>query len=82
MLNSPARRLLFGDHMLSTSFQIAGTDKTAQRNIPFSRGGTRIQTLVLASNSGLAGVDVSYSLNPLTQIGVSVPSMAGSEQLR
>lgn len=83
ILDSPALRSLFGDRSLTTAFQITATHAGPRLSVAFSGGGSRIQNLatsaaasalVPASNSGRAGVNVSYSLTPRTQIGASLSS--------
>jgi hypothetical protein len=87
-LDSPARQLLFGDRTLSTAFQVSATHTGPRLSVAFSGGGSRIQTLansasalVPASNSGRVGVNVSYSLTPRTQVGVSLSSQRSVSRL-
>ena len=83
ILDSPAIRSLFGDRSLSTAVQIAATHTGPRLSVAFSGSGSRIQSLarsgapsalVPASNLGGAGMNLSYSLTPRTQIGVSLSS--------
>jgi hypothetical protein len=89
-LDSPARRLLFGDRTLSTAFQMAATHTGPRLSVAFSGSGSHIQNLatsaaasalVPASNSGRVGVNVSYSLTPRTQVGVSLSSQRSVSRL-
>jgi len=84
MLESPAREVLFGDRMLNASAQFALAYHRRRLAISLMGGGTRMQTLSTGSpadgtptyvlpsaTAGLAGVSLSYSLSPRTEIGAT-----------
>lgn len=86
LLESPARQLFFGDRLLNAGLQVTASYRKARLSVSFFGGGSRIQNistlpgqnaesyLVPATTSGQAGFNVSYSLSPRTQLGVSVNS--------
>jgi len=89
LVESPVRNLLYGERMLTTAGRVSLSYSYSPRlSITFTGGASRAQHvsdeqpvtaqnnfLVLDSTSGQAGMSISYSLSPLTQIGGSVTTV-------
>jgi hypothetical protein len=85
VVESPLATLLYGQRMFTSGAQSALSYSASPRlSLTFTAGGSRTQhvsestpgaesrLLVADTTSGTAGVAISYSLSPLTQLGASV----------
>src|SRR5262249_37172512 len=87
LLDSPTRTIFFGNRLLNLAFQAAASyHKSSRFSLNFHGGAVHTQTLTSGSpsdvaplgftnsnyNSAIAGMSLSYSFTPRTQIGASV----------
>ncbi|MGO9270768.1 MAG: hypothetical protein ACLQOO_11040 [Terriglobia bacterium] len=94
LVESPISNLLYGQRMLTASAHVSLSYSYSPRlSVTFSGGGARTQhvedqdlgagntAVIPNTTSGNAGVSISYSLSPLTQLGASATATRTSSSL-
>jgi hypothetical protein len=96
LVESPVRALVYGQRMLTASAQAKLSYSFSPRlSVSFSGGGARTQHvsdsqtsgssnfyLLPTTTSGSAGLEISYSLSPVTQVGGSLTTTRVSSSLQ